>query len=518
MKKINTALFCLFVLLFCSCDVLNKAPLDEIADDSFWSDETLVKYYVNDLYSEISVDGLQLQENRSDNSVSAQRDKYRASWFKFNYDMVSASDPQDDDVWEDYYVKVRKCNRFFERIGTSTIEESEKSRLTGEVHFLRAMFYFEMVKRYGGVILLDKVLTMEDNWEIPRSSEKECYDFILEDLKKATEMLPASYGSREKGRATKGAAYALKSRVELYDKRYEDVIKSCAEVYKLGYELVDGTTPEKYRSIWWTTNKDNKEIIFDVQYKSPDVYNNMMVCNMVTYINDKYGDRGWGGLGPTQELIDAFEMADGTPATQYSQAPADQVFDINTCGIYEGREPRFYANIVFHGSQIFFNADKGAVTVDRYLMDTPDKGDGSLTGYNVWKWIDYDNYNYPYAGAGSPDFSTNWIILRYAEIYLNDAEARLETGDVEGARKAVNMIRQRVGLPDLTESDPEKLRELIRKNAVSNLPSKNNASTTSVAGRSAPRHRPPCTEYVLFLLQNLKLPRRTFVPGMTGYT
>lgn len=101
-----------------------------------------------------------------------------------------------------------------------------------------------MVKRYGGVILLDKVLTMEDNWEIPRSSEKECYDFILEDLKKATEMLPASYGSREKGRATKGAAYALKSRVELYDKRYEDVIKSCAEVYKLGYELVDGTTPE----------------------------------------------------------------------------------------------------------------------------------------------------------------------------------------------------------------------------------------------------------------------------------
>ena len=112
MKKINTALFCIFVLLFCSCDVLNKAPLDEIADDSFWSDETLVKYYVNDLYSEISVDGLQLQENRSDNSVSAQRDKYRASWFKFNYDMVSASDPQDDDVWEDYYVKVRKCNRF----------------------------------------------------------------------------------------------------------------------------------------------------------------------------------------------------------------------------------------------------------------------------------------------------------------------------------------------------------------------------------------------------------------------
>ena len=174
-----------------------------------------------------------------------------------------------------YYVKVRKCNRFFERIGTSTIEESEKSRLTGEVHFLRANVLFRMVKRYGGVILLDKVLTMEDNWESPLHLRKNAMTSFWKTSKKQQKCCLPRMVREKKGRATKGAAYALKSRVELYDKRYEDVIKSCAEVYKLGYELVDGTTPEKYRSIWWTTNKDNKEIIFDVQYKSPDVYNNM---------------------------------------------------------------------------------------------------------------------------------------------------------------------------------------------------------------------------------------------------
>ena len=105
------------------------------------------------------------------------------------------------------------------------------------------------------------------------------------------------------------------------------------------------------------------------------------------------------------------------------------MFDVNTSKIYENREPRFYANIVFHGSEIFFKGDKGPVTVDHYLMDTPDKGDASQTGYNVWKWIDYDNYNYPYAGASGKDHSTNWIMIRYAEVILNEAEARVETND-----------------------------------------------------------------------------------------
>lgn len=463
MKKIKFPVLIACVVLLTGCDILNKDPLDEIGDDAFWQDETLTEYYVNDLYYEIPVDGLLLQENRTDNSVSAQRDKYRSTWFMFNYNLITASDPGQD-IWNDYYIKIRKCNRFFERIGDSPLDDDVKALLTGQVYFLRAMFYFDLVKNYGGVVLLDKVLTMEDNWDIPRSSEEECYEFILADLEEAIKLLPEAWSGKDKGRATKGAAYALKSRVDLYGERYEEVIKDCQAIYDLGcYELVPGNTPEQYRSIWWTTNKDNKEIIFDIQYKSPDVYNNMMVCNMVTYLNEKYSDRGWGGLGPTQEMVDEFEMADGTPAIQYAQASEETIFDINETGIYEGREPRFYANIIFHGSQIFFKADKGAVTVDRYLYDTPDKGDGSLTGYNIWKWIDYDNYNYPYEGSGSPDFSTNWIMFRYAEILLNDAEARVETGDITGALAAVNVIRRRVGLPDLTETNQSKLRELIRK-------------------------------------------------------
>ena len=464
MKKIKLFGVILLSLYWAtSCNVLDKVPLDEISDDAFWKDSTLVEYYVNDLYWEVPVDAYLTNESRSDNSVGAQRDKWRSSSFMFNYNLITASDPGDN-IWNSYYTKIRKCNRFFERISNAPLTESTKNLMSGQVYFLRGLFYFDLVKSYGGVVLLDKVLTMSDNWNLPRSSEEECYEFILSDLTKAAELLPTSWSGSAKGRITKGAALALRSRVNLYGKRYEDCVNDCAAIYDLGeYELVPGKTPEEYRSIWWITNKDNKEIIFDLQYKSPDLTNYLMVYNMVCYLNEKYGDRGWGGLGPTQELIDEFELADGTPARQYANVSGDQIFDIEECGIYKNREPRFYANIVFHGSQIFFNADKGPVTVDRYLYDTPDKIDASLTGYNVWKWIDYDNYGYPYEGASSPDFAINWIKIRYAEIFLNDAEARVEMGDVAGALKAVNVIRERVGLPALTETNRDKLRELIRK-------------------------------------------------------
>lgn len=463
MKQIKYMLLLIVLLFTTSCgDVLNKSPLDEMADDAFWSDPVLIAYYINDLYAELPLDQYQLNESRSDNSVHSQRDKWRSSSFMFNYDGLSASVPNEN-IWNSSYTKIRKCNRFFEQIEYSPVEESRVNTYKGEVYFLRALFYFELVKCYGGVILLDKVLSVEENWEIPRSTEKACYDFILADLEKACSLLPEKWTGSDKGRATKGASWALKSRIELYDKRYAESINSASEVYKLGYELIPGQTPEQYRSIWWTTNKDNKEIIFDKQFKSPDVYNAMLVYHMVTYVNNPYGDRGWGGLGPTQDLVDAYEMADGSQAPQFNGKSDTEIFDVNETAIYEGREPRFYASIVAHGTEVWLNGDKGPVAVDRYLGDTPDKGDGSMTGYNIWKWIDYDNYNYPYSGSGSKDHSTNWVYLRLAEVILNEAEARLETNDITGALTAVNKIRERVALPILTETDPAELRQLIRK-------------------------------------------------------
>ncbi|WP_288738816.1 RagB/SusD family nutrient uptake outer membrane protein [uncultured Parabacteroides sp.] len=461
--KIKTGITLLITCLFFSCnDVLDKEPLDEIGDGAFWTDPVLIEYYVNNIYGSIEIDPYVTHESRSDNSVHAQRDKWRSSTFLFNYNLISATNPNDN-IWNKSYENIRKCNRFLEKIDESSIEQEKKDYYKGQVHFLRGMFYFELVKRYGGIVLLDKVLTSNDSWNIAKSSEKECYDFIINDLSSATKLLPESWNGKDKGRATKGAAWALKSRVELYDQRYEEVIKSCSEVEKLGYELLPGTTPEKYRSIWWTTNKENKEIIFDVEFKSPDFDNKIMVVNMVAYLNNPYGDRGWSGLGPTQEIVDQYELKDGSPAPKFSDVANDKVFDINTSGIYKNREPRFYATIIHHGTQIFMKGDKGPATVDHYTLDTPDKEDGSLTGYHVWKWIDYDNMNYPYAGYSGKDHALNWIMIRYAEVILNEAEARVETNDIQGALTAVNKIRSRVGLPNYTETNQNKLRELIRK-------------------------------------------------------
>ncbi|SHJ09211.1 Starch-binding associating with outer membrane [Arenibacter nanhaiticus] len=463
MKIINYSILLLLLFFATSCsDVLEKSPLNEISDDAFWNDPVLVSYYINDLYANLPLQQYQLGESRTDNSVHSQRDKWRASSFLYNYNLENADNPSEV-TWSTSYENIRKFNRFVEKIELSSLSLEEINSYKGEVYFLRAFTYFELVKRYGGVVLLNEVLSLKDNWEIPRSTEDETYDFIFQDLKKACELLPDYWEGKDKGRATKGAAWALRSRAALYNKRFDEAIEAAKEVYKLGYNLVPGQTPEQYRSIWWTTNKDNSEIIFDKQFSNPDVSNAMLIYHMVTYINDPYGDRGWGGLGPTQNLIDQYELKDGSQAPQFSGKPETEIFDIHESGIYENREPRFYASIVFHGANIWLNGDKGPVAVDRYTMDTPDKGDGSMTGYNVWKWIDYDNYNYPYAGSSSKDHSINWIYFRLAEVILNEAEARVEKGDITGALTAVNKIRSRVGLPNLTETNQIKLRELIRK-------------------------------------------------------
>ncbi|NKI25267.1 RagB/SusD family nutrient uptake outer membrane protein [Arenibacter sp. 6A1] len=463
MKIINYSILLLLLFFATSCsDVLEKSPLNEISDDAFWNDPVLVSYYINDLYANLPLQQYQLGESRTDNSVHSQRDKWRASSFLYNYNLENADNPSEV-TWRTSYENIRKFNRFLEKIELSSLSLEEINSYKGEVYFLRAFTYFELVKRYGGVVLLNEVLSLKDNWEIPRSTEDETYDFIFQDLKKACELLPDYWEGKDKGRATKGAAWALRSRAALYNNRYDQAIEAAEEVYKFGYNLVPGQTPEQYRSIWWTTNKDNSEIIFDKQFSNPDVSNAMLIYHMVTYINDPYGDRGWGGLGPTQNLIDQYELKDGSQAPQFSGKPETEIFDIHESGIYENREPRFYASIVFHGANIWLNGDKGPVAVDRYTMDTPDKGDGSMTGYNVWKWIDYDNYNYPYAGSSSKDHSINWIYFRLAEVILNEAEARVEKGDITGALTAVNKIRSRVGLPNLTETNQLKLRELIRK-------------------------------------------------------
>ena len=213
MKNIKSSLLILIALLSFSCsDILNKEPLDELGDDAFWNDPVLIQYYINDVYAELLIDSYMLNESRSDNSVTANKEKNKLSELRFNYNIETPTSTNDN-IWNDHYEYIRKCNRFFEKIDNAPIEESTKLLQKGQIYFLRAMFYFDLVKRYGGVVLLDKVLTMNDNWNIPRSSEEDSYNFILQDLNKAIELLPVSLDGKDKGRDKKGAAWALKSRV-----------------------------------------------------------------------------------------------------------------------------------------------------------------------------------------------------------------------------------------------------------------------------------------------------------------
>ena len=168
------------VLSYSCSDILDKSPMDEIGDDAFWADPILVDYYLNDVYAQLYVEEYMCNESRSDNSVEANKERNKLSELRFNYNLESPT-ATNDNIWSSHYTNIRKCNRFLEKIDDSPVEEHLKLLQKGQIYFLRAMFYFDLVKRYGGVVLVDKVLTMDDNWKIPRSSEEESYDFILKD-------------------------------------------------------------------------------------------------------------------------------------------------------------------------------------------------------------------------------------------------------------------------------------------------------------------------------------------------
>ncbi|HZH37313.1 MAG TPA: RagB/SusD family nutrient uptake outer membrane protein, partial [Flavisolibacter sp.] len=234
MKKIIYSFLALALLSTTACkkDFLNQKPLDKYSDEAVWKDPSLVQTFVNNIY-------LGIPHGFSNIMMSAIVDEttYNADFGSSNV-TLSRVTPSDYSIfdegywtgnrqrgmnWSIVYKFIRSANLFFEKVdGVQFTDAVQKDRLKGEVHFLRAYLYYNLVSMYGGVPLIDKTYSLTDEFSITRSSFEDCIKFITADLDKAAGFLPLSFsgsgalGSSNIGRATKGAALALKSRVLLY--------------------------------------------------------------------------------------------------------------------------------------------------------------------------------------------------------------------------------------------------------------------------------------------------------------
>ena len=482
MRNIYYSFVFLFVALAvtsCKKDFLDRTPSADLDEKKVFSDPALAIAYADNAYNHLIDDYARFNAHRgttaqaSDEAVSGNTDvgvrTLNQGLFHDHYERGGAQLNDIGDVWDRAYAGIRTTNTMLAKMNDipwtdAQISAKTPQRITGEMHFLRAFLYFELIKRFGGVPIFDKPASIFDNIDIPRNSYQECLDFILADIDKAVlpDALPDQYNASNYGRATKGAALALKARALLY-----------------AASPLNNPTNETSR---WTAAANAAKAVMDMNlYSLQASYNDIMnVANSSEYIMIKIrqprvidgflldfvmspGSGGaQGSMNPTQNHVDMYDMqATGLPIT-------DPASGYNPQNPYVGRDPRFEANILYNdvpwqGRRMGMWSQTNGTTTTYGADFRPNNIIYSATRYYCRKmWPEV------YVRNATQRALFNYIFFRYAEVLLNYAEAINESADTQTARDLaiaeLNKIRGRVNMPSIPNTLTQaQLREAIVK-------------------------------------------------------
>ena len=453
----------------CKKNLLDIVPTDRVSSELILSDTSLFEDYVINRYLGVK---LQDKEGEGTNPGFGRGFEY-SMWCAVTDEAIYNNDdntwliqrgqlaPENlgmaGTFWGRSYRSIRECNYALNNIGALSISDAHRTRLRGELQFIRAFRYQDLIRNYGGVVLMgDKVYDLSDNLTdaslFTRSSIKDCIDYAVAQLDSAAAELPAvNDGSTwVLGRATKGAALALKSRLLLYAASPLYNAGSWADAAaaaKAVMDLSQYTLESDYGSLF--KNSASNEIIFERLYAVGARH----VCMEIANAPNGYG--GWAGNTPLQNFVDAYETADGKQITDPTSGYSDQ-------DPYTNRDPRFYATVLYNGAPY-----RGS-TVQIYTPGGKDSKDGpsnwntTKTGYYLKKYMDD---NMPIDNPWNVSGLQPWIYFRYAEILLNYAEAQNEAvGPDATVYDALHQIRQRAGMPDITAGlSQSDMRDAIRR-------------------------------------------------------
>lgn len=380
-----------------------------------------------------------------------------------------------DNNWSDCYRAIRLSALFLQnsknyetiilrdtstasKLNTYKTQCADLKALRAEARILNAYMYFELLKRFGGVPLIDKLYSLESHPDMERSSYDQVVTHIvgeIDDVLDNDELEDDwyAYDQKQYGRFTQGAALALKSRILLYraspqnnpsgdTERWKEAAQAAHDLIELSKYTLEGNYGNLFSG---TTSHQSKEVILAYMTganNTPETDNYPISTN-----------GGKTGTCPSANLVDAYENADGTPFDWNSLTPGDDP--------YAGRDPRLQYSIVVNDSQ--WNGR----TMQCYDGGADGSGvtQATTTGYYLKKFL-----------TDGLDLEKNqtsvhsWILFRYAEILLNYAEAMNEAygpdtdpfGDGKTARWAVNEVRGRVGMPPVTASDETEMRNRIK--------------------------------------------------------
>ncbi len=322
-----------------------------------------------------------------------------------------------DNVQQAVYGAIRNINNAIEGIEAGTLSQEQKNELLGQAYFFRAWTYYKMVKWYGGVPIVDKVLEPSSASFTPRSSAKACFDFIVEDLNKSAELLKPFTGnggwegSENYGRITSGTALALKGRVltlwcsplfnrakdsERFKAAYETMKADMATINACGYGLYGegnpGVNASSFAKMFADVNK-NPEAVFVTLYNTVTDFSGYgdAVKHNRWERDIRPGNTGGGGYSASQMMVDLFPMSDGKiPATytSYSKLPTSSITYEHEYP-FMNRDPRFYRTFAFPGVRWAY---KTGGYGDATAMDPHNPSYNKGTDYVLW------NYNWFYGG------------------------------------------------------------------------------------------------------------------------
>ncbi|TBO43605.1 RagB/SusD family nutrient uptake outer membrane protein [Pedobacter kyonggii] len=428
-------LSCLACLLFgCTKEFLDRKPIDFLAPDNFETENDIreavngiYRAYVSDknepIYTDFIVDNGYFPD-------------YRDMWNRTYNNETSYI----VNKWSRDYKVILRANTVLAYIDKVKLTESAYKQYKGEATFLRALSYADLSFFFGGVPMRLKPEGLEDANKA-LSSKAEIIELVLKDLEDAAALLPISYAASEKGRATKGAALAIKARVLLYNKRYEEAAAYCVKVKALNsYKIM----PD-YKTMFLPEGEaGNLETIFDMQYQtnalpqglSNSWYDRFYLFSGYQVSHDLYeqyySTNGLSITNPANKLYN--------PAVRTSDlvAPSTYVLNGGYDNRFQSRDPRMHFSIVVPYTIDSYNATTKAPGV----FYPTDKKAANLTSFRVRKYVDYTNYNVSGISGVNP------IIIRYADVLLMEAEALVEKGGYDEAYvySLINQVRQRTSV------------------------------------------------------------------------
>lgn len=442
------------VLATSSCnDVLDINDTSTFGDVAVWSSQDNADAYVTAAYKSFN-----------DQSIVANRDKFYDNysdimkspyWWIGTYNRALFEQSRFGkgnadlfDCWSSVYGRIKRTNAMLndlERYGHKWGDEWYEIR-RAEGRFCNAINYFYLARVYGGVVLrtdhsggggwLDDGAYEQDR-NRARISEEATYEYILNELKDVAKVLPEEWPAAWTGRATRGMAYAFISRIALYAKNWELAVSAADECAKY-YSLV----PDYAKLFDVSSGQDNsKEIIFGIRFQKNVLSHGFDTDYRPFGDRLVYGNQVLANSQPTAELVDMYEFNDGTEFdwNTYSTNHADP---------YTDREPRFHATVLYNGAKWegrTIETFEGGSDSFRTFSISEDADGHTVTGYYLRKYLQEGNSTFPTEGSYNTD-----IIIRYAEVLLNKAEALAQLNRLSDAMEPLNEVRRRVNLPDRT--------------------------------------------------------------------